>query len=95
MPKATLNGVTLAESDKTEVVEGNHYFPPQSVNTEYLIGSDTSTHCPWKGDASHYTIQVDGSSVEDAAWYYPAPKEAASNIKDHVAFYPGKVEIEG
>lgn len=94
MPKVTLNGVTLAESDKTEVVEGNHYFPPQSVNRDYLRESDTTTHCPWKGDSSYYGVEVDGTPVEDAAWYYPDPKEAASNIKDHVAFYPGKIEIQ-
>jgi uncharacterized protein (DUF427 family) len=95
MPKVTLNGVTLAESDRTEVVEGNYYFPPESVAKEYLRESDTSTHCPWKGDSSYYSIEVDGASAEDAAWYYPEPKEAASNIRDHVAFYPNKVEIEG
>jgi uncharacterized protein (DUF427 family) len=95
MPKVTLNGVTLAESDRTEVVEGNHYFPPESVAKEYLRESDTSTHCPWKGDSSYYSIEVDGASAEDAAWCYPEPKEAASNIRDHIAFYPNKVEIEG
>jgi uncharacterized protein (DUF427 family) len=67
MPKVTLNGVTLAESDRTEVVEGNHYFPPESVAKEYLRESDTSTHCPWKGDSSYYSIEVDGASAEDAA----------------------------
>ncbi len=94
MTKVTLSGVTLAESDKTEVVEGNHYFPPQSVNMDYLQESDTTTHCPWKGDSSYYGVKVGGTTVEDTAWYYPDPKEAASNIKDHVAFYPGKVEIQ-
>lgn len=94
MPKAVLNGVTLAESGSTEVVEGNHYFPPESVNREHFAESETSTHCPWKGDASYYSLTVDGETVEDGAWYYPEPKEAASNIKDHVAFYPGKVRIE-
>ncbi len=94
MPKAILNGVTLAESGHTEVVEGNHYFPPESVNSEYLRESETQTHCPWKGEASHYNVEVDGSSAEDAAWYYPEPKDAAANIKDHVAFYGNKVRIE-
>jgi uncharacterized protein (DUF427 family) len=95
MPKVTLNGVTLADSEHTEVVEGNHYFPPESVNSKYFRESDTQTHCPWKGEASHYSIEVDGSSAEDAAWYYPEPKEAAANIKDHVAFYGNKVQVEG
>ena len=94
MPKAILNGVTLAESENTEVVEGNHYFPPNSVNRERFEESATHTHCPWKGDASYYSLKVDGTTVEDGAWYYPEPKDAASNIKDHVAFYPGKVQIE-
>jgi uncharacterized protein (DUF427 family) len=94
MPKVTLNDVTLAESDKTEVVEGNHYFPPDSVKQEYLRESDASTHCPWKGDASYYTLEVEGEVVEDAAWFYPDPKEAAGNIKDYIAFYPGRIEIE-
>lgn len=95
MPRATLNGVTLAESEHTEVVEGNHYFPPESVNSEYFKESDTQAHCPWKGEASYYNIEVDGSSAEGAAWYYSEPKEAAANIKDHVAFYGNRVEIEG
>lgn len=95
MPRAVVNGVTLAESDRTEVVEGNHYFPPGSVNLGFFRESDTQTHCPWKGDASHYTFEADGERVEDAAWYYPDPKDAAKNIKDHVAFYGDKVRIEG
>ena len=95
MPRAMLNGVTLAESDHTEVVEGNHYFPPDSINSELFQESDTTTHCPWKGDASHMSVEVDGSVVEDAAWYYPAPLDAAKNIKDHVAFYGNKVEVAG
>ena len=93
MPKATLNGVTLAESDHTEVVEGNHYFPPESLNRDLFQASDTGTHCPWKGDASHLSVEVDGSVVTDAAWYYPEPMDAARNIKDHVAFYGNKVEV--
>jgi uncharacterized protein (DUF427 family) len=70
VPRATLNGVTLAESDHTEIVEGNHYFPPGSVNRDLFRESATSTHCPWKGDASHLSVEVDGTRVEDAAWYY-------------------------
>lgn len=93
MPRAMLNGVTLAESDRTEVVEGNHYFPPDSVNKELFRESDTTTHCPWKGDASYLSVEADGVRAEDAAWYYPEPKEAAENIRDHVAFYGNKVEV--
>ena len=95
MPRATLNGFTLAESDHTEVVEGNHYFPPGAVDRDRFRQSGTTTHCPWKGDASYLSVEVDGEVVEDAAWYYPAPKEAAANIKDHVAFYGNKVEVAG
>ncbi len=90
--KATWNGATLAESDSTVVVEGNHYFPPDSVNSEYFTDSDTHTHCPWKGDASYRSVQVGEERNEDAAWYYPEPKEAAAEIKDHVAFSNG-VEV--
>ena len=95
MARATLNGAVIAESDRTEVVEGNHYFPPGSVNEDYVRESQTHTHCPWKGQASYYSLVVDGGLVEDAAWFYPDPKDAAANIKDHVAFYPGKVEVTG
>ena len=90
--KAIWNGATLAESDSTVVVEGNHYFPPDSVNSEYFTVSDTHTHCPWKGDASYRSVQVGEERSEDAAWYYPEPKEAAAEIKDHVAF-AGGVEV--
>lgn len=93
MAKAMLNGVTLAESDHTERVEGNHYFPPDAVNWDYFKGSSTHTTCSWKGIASYYTIEIEGEVVKDAAWYYPAPKDAAKNIKDHVAFW-GKVKVE-
>ncbi len=71
MPRATVNGVTVAEGDHTEVVEGNHYFPPDSVKLDLFQKSDTRTHCPWKGDANHYTVKASGERVEDAAWYYP------------------------
>jgi uncharacterized protein (DUF427 family) len=87
--KAIWKGKVLAESDSTLVVEGNHYFPPDSVRREYFKASDTRTTCPWKGVASYYTIDVDGESNQDAAWYYPEPKEAASNIKGYVAFWKG------
>jgi uncharacterized protein (DUF427 family) len=89
MPKATWNGKVIAESDNTEVVEGNQYFPPDSVNREYLQPSETHTLCPWKGTASYYNVVVDGSVNKDAAWYYPEPKDAAKRIKDYVAFYRG------
>lgn len=90
--KAVLNGTVLAESDATVVVEGNHYFPKESVNLDYFSPTDRSTHCPWKGDASYYDITVDGDTQSNAAWYYPAPKEKAAEIKDHVAFY-GSVTV--
>ena len=91
--KAVWNGHILAESDRTVVVEGNHYFPASSVNKSYFQESPTHTTCPWKGVASYYTVVVDGKTNEDAAWYYPEPKEAASQIKDHVAFWKG-VKVE-
>ncbi len=93
MAKAMWNGVVLAESDKTEVVEGNQYFPPDSVKREYFKETSTHTTCPWKGLASYYTIEVNGKENKDAAWYYPAPKDAAKQIKDHVAFWKG-VEVQ-
>jgi uncharacterized protein (DUF427 family) len=91
--KAIWNGKTLADSDRTVVVEGNHYFPPASVNRTYFQESPTHTTCPWKGEASYYTLLVDGQSNKDAAWYYPEPKEAAQQIKDYVAFWKG-VKVE-
>lgn len=90
--KATWNGKTIAQSDATIVVEGNHYFPPDSVDRSFLEPSDTHTVCPWKGTASYYTLGVDGDKNPDAAWYYPQPKDAAAEIKDHVAFWRG-VEV--
>jgi uncharacterized protein (DUF427 family) len=86
--KAVLNGVVLAESDATVVVEGNHYFPPASINREHFSDTDRTTACPWKGTASYYTVTVDGQTYENVAWYYPSPKDAAAEIVDHVAFYP-------
>ena len=90
--KATWNGKVLAESDATEVVEGNHYFPPSAVRSEYFKPSDTHTVCPWKGTASYYTVEVDGKQNPDAAWFYPQTKEAAANITGYVAFWKG-VEV--
>jgi uncharacterized protein (DUF427 family) len=90
--RATWNGTVLAESDNTVVVEGNHYFPPASVKTEYFEPSDKHTTCPWKGEASYRTVVADGKRNEDAAWYYSSPKSAAAEITDHVAFWRG-VEV--
>jgi uncharacterized protein (DUF427 family) len=92
MAKATWNGVVLAESDRCEIVENNYYFPPESIQCRYFKESPTHTVCPWKGQASYYTIEVGGQSNKDAAWYYPAPKEAAKHIKGYVAFWKG-VEV--
>ena len=87
--KATWNGAVLAESDDTVVVEGNHYFPSDSVNREHLRESEKHTVCPWKGTASYYDVVVGGDVNRDAAWYYPQPKDAALQIKDRVAFWRG------
>lgn len=89
MPKAIWNGVVLAESDQCEVIEGNQYFPPDAVNRAYLRESSTHTVCGWKGTASYYDVVVGGEVNKDAAWYYPHPKDAARQIKDHVAFWHG------
>ena len=94
MAKVTYNGIVLAESDQTEKVEGNHYFPPESINREFFKESKSHTTCPWKGVASYYTLEVDGQQLKDAAWYYPTPSDAAKQIKDHIAFYRHKVNIE-
>jgi len=93
MAKAVWNGAVLAESDRCEMVEGNHYFPPDAVKREYLKPSDSHTVCPWKGTASYYHVEVGGQRNPDAAWYYPEPSVAARNIKDHVAFWKG-VRVE-
>jgi uncharacterized protein (DUF427 family) len=93
MPKAIWNGAILAESDNCEVVEGNYYFPPDSIDREYFKNSNTHTTCPWKGEASYYSIEVNGQQNKDAAWYYPSPKEKAKNIEGYVAFWRG-VQVE-
>jgi uncharacterized protein (DUF427 family) len=90
--KALWKETVLAESDATVVVEGNHYFPPDSLRRDYFVPSDTKTTCPWKGEASYYSIVVEDEENTDAAWYYPEPKEAAQEIKAHIAFWRG-VEI--
>jgi len=92
--KAVWNGAVIAESDQTEVVEGNHYFPPSSIRKEYFRASDTHTTCDWKGGkANYYDIVVGDAENKDAAWYYPDTKEAADHIRDYVAFWNG-VSIE-
>jgi uncharacterized protein (DUF427 family) len=87
--KATWNGVVIADSDDTVVVEGNHYFPRESVNWDLLTATATQTTCPWKGQASYWTITAGGQSNPDAVWAYLDPKPEAAHIKDHVAFWRG------
>jgi len=91
--KAVWNDTVIAESDNTIVVEGNHYFPPDSVNREHLKDNDMHTTCPWKGEASYYNVVVGDNINEGGAWYYPDPKPEAKNIKDYVAFWRG-VKVE-
>ena len=91
--KATWKGALLAESDETVVVEGNHYFPSDSIRREHFRESGTHTVCPWKGTASYYDVVVGGEVNKDAAWFYPEPKDAAAEIKDRVAFWHG-VKVE-
>jgi uncharacterized protein (DUF427 family) len=93
MAKAIWNGAVLAESDACESVEGNAYFPPDSIHRDYFKESDTHTVCPWKGQASYYNVVVDGQVNADAAWYYPSASDAAKNIEGYVAFWKG-VEVE-
>lgn len=87
--KAIWNGHVLAESDKTIIIENNHYFPPESINKDFFKTSDTHTVCPWKGTASYYTVTVNGEENPDAAWYYPTPKHQAEGIKNYIAFWKG------
>jgi uncharacterized protein (DUF427 family) len=93
MFRAVWNGAVLAESDRTVKVEGNQYFPPESLHRQYFTASRTTSTCPWKGQASYYSITVDGTANPDAAWYYPRPSPAASHIAGHVAFWHG-VRVE-
>ncbi len=93
MPKAVWNGTVLAESDDTVVVEGNHYFPRESLNMEFFDDSSRNTVCPWKGVASYFDVVVNGDRNTAAAWYYPDPSSAAERIKDRVAFWRG-VRVE-
>lgn len=92
MIEAIYNGKVIARSDRTRVVEGNHYFPPEALDRAHLEDSDTHTVCGWKGTASYYHVVVDGQRNADAAWTYPSPKPAAAEIRDHVAFWRG-VEV--
>ncbi len=94
MPVAKWNGVVIAQSERCEKVEGNWYFPPEALRREHFRPSDTHTVCGWKGTASYYDVVVDGQVNKDAAWYYPEPMPAASNIQGHVAFWRG-VTVEG
>jgi uncharacterized protein (DUF427 family) len=91
--KAIWNGAVIAQSDETVVVEGNHYFPESSLNRDYVTFSNHHTMCSWKGQASYYSLLVNGEMNTDAAWYYPDPKPEADNIKGHIAFWKG-VKIE-
>jgi uncharacterized protein (DUF427 family) len=91
--RAIWNGVVLAESEETVMVEGNHYFPTDSINNTYFIESDRRTVCPWKGLASYYDVVVDDQVNRGAAWYYPEPSRAADNIRGYVAFWNG-VKVE-
>lgn len=92
--KAVWNGAVIAESDATVVVEGNHYFPPEAVQRNYLLESDTHTTCPWKGLASYYTIVVEGKRNANAAWYYQSPSPAAHKIAGYIAFWKGVRVVE-
>ena len=89
MPKAVWNNAILAESDETEFLEGNHYFPPESLNREYFRDSDAQTVCAWKGVAKYYDVVVEKEINDQAAWYYPEPKAVAEHIQGYVAFWRG------
>ena len=91
--KAIWNNQIIAESDQTVVIENNHYFPPESIKKDFFKPSETHTTCPWKGEASYYTITVEGKENKDAAWYYPEVSQLAKSIKGYVAFWRG-IEIE-
>ena len=94
MPRAVWNETILAESDATVIVEGNHYFPASSLRMEHFRANSHRTRCPWKGEAHYYDVVVDDKVNESAAWYYPDPLSAASNIKDRVAFWKGVLVID-
>ena len=92
--KAIYNGEIIAESNNTIVIEGNHYFPPYSVKSQFLKESNTHSTCPWKGLASYYTIEVNGSTSTDAAWFYPNPSDKAVEITNYVAFWKDVIITE-
>ena len=92
--KAIWKDTIIAESNDTVVVEGNHYFPAASIKKEYFKSSNSHTICPWKGTASYYSLEINGETNPDAAWYYPDPKDAAKEIKDRVAFWKGVKVVE-
>lgn len=94
MAKVIYNHVVIAESDSVQVVEGNLYFPPESIKTDYFKPSSHHTVCPWKGTASYYNIEVNGETANNAAWYYPETKSVAKDFENYVAFYGSKVHIE-
>lgn len=94
MTRAIVDGTVIAESETTVVVEGNHYFPPDSINWDYFAPTELTTGCPWKGTANYYNVTVGGNALDNAAWTYRQPKDAAAEIRDHVAFYPS-VTVEG
>jgi uncharacterized protein (DUF427 family) len=89
MTQAIWNGTVVAESDKCESVEGNKYFPPDAIKSEYFKETSTHSTCPWKGVANYYTLVVDGKENKDAAWYYPSTKDAAKNIEGYIGFWKG------
>ena len=93
MPRAIWNGTVLAESETYEMVEGNVYFPPETIHQQFFRQSNTHTVCPWKGVASYFSVEIDGQVNKDAAWFYPDPKPAAANIKGYIAFWRG-VKVE-
>ena len=93
MPRAIWKGKVIADSSDTVVVEGNHYFPLDSINQDYLQPSSTHSICPWKGEAGYYDIVVEGESAPNSAWQYPEPKDAAAEIRDHVAFHAPPVIV--
>ena len=88
MATAIFNGTVIAQSDDIEIVEGNAYFPISALDRQFVVESDRSTHCPWKGDASYWHLEVDGERAANAAWYYPSPKAGAEAVTGRVAFYP-------
>ena len=92
--KAIWNNTVIADSQETIIIEGNHYFPAHSIHTEYFTASNTHSICGWKGEASYYSLSVDGKVNADAAWFYPNPKDAAKEIAGYVAFWKGVAVVE-